>query len=129
MSKIIVSMSGWCEADPDRVRFQYIGPDDNDEQYITGTEWLSLDEEAREDYHEAALEAYKLYMDAYFTALSRLEAEEEVIEGNKAGIDAFIDILYEEDFAATAGKLLFGSDFDTYFLDGFWRDGYYGPGL
>lgn len=54
MSKIIVSVAGWCEADPDKVRFQYIGP----EEYglmstggtITGTEWLSLDEEAREDY-------------------------------------------------------------------------------
>ena len=54
MSKIIVSCAGWCEADPDKVRFQYIGP----EQYglmstggtITGTEWLSLDEEAREDF-------------------------------------------------------------------------------
>jgi len=86
-------------------------------------------EEARKDYHDAALEAYKLYMDAYFTALSRLEGEDAVIEGNKAGIDAFIDTLYEEDFAATMGKQLFGSDFDTYYLDGFWRDGYYGPGL
>jgi len=54
MSKIIVSMSGWCEADPDKVRFQYIGP----EQYglmstggtITGTEWLALDEESRDEY-------------------------------------------------------------------------------
>jgi len=60
---------------------------------------------------------------------SRLEAEDAVIEGNKAGIDAFIDTLYEEDFAATMGKQLFGNDFDTYYLDGFWRDGYYGPGL
>lgn len=54
MSKIIVSCAGWCEADPDKVRFQYIGP----EQYglmstggtITGTEWLALSEDDREDY-------------------------------------------------------------------------------
>jgi len=46
MSRIIVSAAGWCEADPEKVRFQYIGP----EQYglmsggvfITGAEWLNL---------------------------------------------------------------------------------------
>jgi len=46
MSKIIVSVCGWCEADPEKVRFMYVGP----EQYgllstggsITGAEWLKL---------------------------------------------------------------------------------------
>lgn len=49
MSKIIVSVAGWCEADPEKVRFQLtsvIG----DEQYITGTEWLTLPE-----YHDTAI--------------------------------------------------------------------------
>ena len=50
MSKIIVSCAGWCEADPDKVRFQSIRDDDTQDMYITGTEWLSLDEEAREDF-------------------------------------------------------------------------------
>jgi hypothetical protein len=50
MSKIIVSMAGWCEADPDEVRFQFLGDDDTQNSYITGTEWLSLDEEAREGF-------------------------------------------------------------------------------
>ena len=41
MSKIIVTMSGWCEADPEKIRFQLIS--DMDEQpYITGTEWMEL---------------------------------------------------------------------------------------
>lgn len=70
-------------------------------------------------------------MDAYFTALERLapEADQDLIDGTKEGTDTFISTIYEEDFAATLGKQLFGDDFDTYFLDGFWRDGYYGEGL
>ncbi len=88
-------------------------------------------EAAWQTYHENALAAYKLYLDAYFTALSRLEPEdnETLINANKAGIDNFIDILYNEDYAATMGKELFKDDFDTYYLDSFWRDGYYGTGI
>jgi len=48
MSKIIVTVSGWCEADPEKVRFQLISG--NGEEYITGTEWLKLSECTREDY-------------------------------------------------------------------------------
>jgi hypothetical protein len=47
MSKIVVSMAGWCEADPDKVRFQSLNTQD---RYITGTEWLQLNEEAREGF-------------------------------------------------------------------------------
>lgn len=50
MSKIIVSVAGWCEANPDKVRFQSIRDDDTQDMYITGREWLSLDEEAREGF-------------------------------------------------------------------------------
>ena len=55
MSKIIVSVCGWCEADPEKVRFQLIS-DMDEPAYITGTEWLELPEEGdknhagREDY-------------------------------------------------------------------------------
>ena len=71
MSKIIVSASGWCEADPDKVRFQYIGP----EEYglmstggtITGTEWLALDEESRDEYIlECAGEAFATAIDGEY---------------------------------------------------------------
>jgi len=50
MSKIIVSVAGWCEADPDKVRFQSLRDDDTQDMYITGREWLSLDEEARDGF-------------------------------------------------------------------------------
>ena len=55
MSKIIVSASGWCEADPEKVRFQLI-TDMDDQAYITGVEWLELPESGdknnvgRDDY-------------------------------------------------------------------------------
>ena len=48
MSKIIVSVAGWCEADPEKVRFQLTS--ENGEKYITGTEWLKLPE-----YHDTAI--------------------------------------------------------------------------
>jgi len=48
MSKIIVSVAGWCEADPEKVRFQLTT--ENGEEYITGTEWLKLPE-----YHDTEI--------------------------------------------------------------------------
>ena len=50
MSKIIVSVCGWCEADPEKVRFQLTTTTENGEEYITGTEWLKLPE-----YHDTAI--------------------------------------------------------------------------
>ena len=82
MSKIIVSVSGWCEADPDKVRFQYIGPDDNAEQYITGAEWLVLpeyDEQeiSRDDYIlECAGEAFATAVDGEYSQVD-IEVEDD----------------------------------------------------
>ena len=47
MAKIIVNVSGWCEADPEKVRFQLVSVIEGEEEYITGTEWLQLPE-----YHD-----------------------------------------------------------------------------
>lgn len=97
-----------------------------DESYIQ-----ERTEEAREAYYDAILQAYKLYMDAYFTSLERLEPEDdqELINGTKEGTETYMDIIYEKDFAAQMGKTLFKDDFDAYFLEGFWRAGYYGEGI
>lgn len=84
-------------------------------------------------YHDAALAAFKLFVDAYLTALVRLQPEDdaELISGTKAGTEAFINTLIEQDAAAKLGLLLFNSEdtFNHYFKDGFWRADYYGPGL
>ena len=84
-------------------------------------------------YHDAALAAFKLYADAYLTALARLEPETDaaLISGTKDGTEVFINTLLEEDIAAKLGLLLFNDEdaFSYYFNEGFWRADYYGPGL
>jgi len=84
-------------------------------------------------YHDAALAAFKLFADAYLTALSRLQPEDDaaLISGTKTQTDNFINMLIEKDSAAKLGLLLFNTEekFNHYFKDGFWRAGYYGPGL
>lgn len=42
--KIIVSFSGWCEANLDCVMFVYLGTDKSVKDYINGHEWLALTE-------------------------------------------------------------------------------------
>ena len=84
-------------------------------------------------YHDAALAAFKLFADAYLTALARLQPEDDaaLISGTKSGTEEFINILMENDSAVSLGNMLFNSEekFNHYFNDGFWRTGYYGPGL
>jgi len=54
--KIIIDFAGWVEADPESIRFQWIGDYvENESQIsqrhiITGTEYLELDEDERDDY-------------------------------------------------------------------------------
>jgi hypothetical protein len=76
MSKIIVSVAGWCEADPDRVRFQSIRDDDTQDMYITGREWLSLDEEARDGFVlESVASAFVTALDGEYDQVD-IEVEE-----------------------------------------------------
>lgn len=92
------------------------------------------DDAAKQAYAEAVVEAFKLFYDAYLTSLEENVAPEDdpaLIQGNKAGSDEIISLLYEEDFVAQMGPRLFQDQnaFDKYFLDAFWRKGYYGEGL
>lgn len=91
----------------------------------------TTDEEEREAYFDAALEAFQLFMDAYSNSLAQLEPEddENLIQNTKDGTDEFIQTLLENDFAAKMGRVMFGDDFENYFLDAMWRDGYYGEGI
>ena len=50
MSKIIIGFNGWVEADPEHTRFQYIGVREAEMIIITGTEYLQLDEDERDEY-------------------------------------------------------------------------------
>jgi hypothetical protein len=81
MSKIIVSVVGWCEADPEKVRFQRIS-DMYEPVYITGAEWLALPESGdkhnvgRDDYIlECVGKAFDTALDSYYDSLE-IEVEE-----------------------------------------------------
>ena len=50
MSKIIIGFNGWIEADPENIKFQYIGEMAAAEVLISGTDYLKLDEDERDDY-------------------------------------------------------------------------------
>ena len=71
MAKIIVEFSGWVECDSDKVKFQYISNDDDQCTVITGTEWLKLPKDDRDDYvledcvhaQETALDGSLEYLD------------------------------------------------------------------
>ena len=82
MSKIIVSMAGWCEADPARTMFQYIGPRDDVEKLIGGEQWLGLpeyDEQeiSRDDYIlENVLTAFKYSVDGEYDHIE-IEVQDE----------------------------------------------------
>ncbi len=50
MSKIIIEFNGWVEADPKSIRFQYIGEMAATEAFISGNDYLKLDEDERSNY-------------------------------------------------------------------------------
>ena len=82
MRKIIVSICGWCEADPSRTMFQYLGNQDGVDKLISGEQWLSLpkyDEHkiCREDYIlESVPSAFKYALDGEYDHLD-VEVEDE----------------------------------------------------
>ena len=77
MKKIIVNMSGWCEADPARTMFQYIGSRDDVEKLIGGEQWLSLPKNDREDYVlENVVTAFKYSVDGEYDHIE-IEVQDE----------------------------------------------------
>lgn len=82
--KIILNFSGWCECNPDKVRFQYIGPEEDASDSISGTEWLALPEynetqrvRCRDDYMlESTVDAQATALDGDYDFWS-LDVEEQ----------------------------------------------------
>ena len=86
------------------------------------------DADRHKAYFKVVKEAFELILEAYFTALVRLDEKGDaaVINRNKEGHDKFIDTLDNEDFAARLSKWLFKDDYKLFFLEGFWGKGVYG---
>ena len=77
MSKIIVSLSGWFEADPDRTMFQYFGQRYDAEKLIGGKRWLSLPKDERSNYMlESISTALKYSLDGDYEHID-IEVEDE----------------------------------------------------
>jgi len=76
-NKIIVEFSGWVECDSDKVKFQYISNDDDRCTVITGTEWLKLSEDDRDDYIlEDCIEAQKTSVDGSYEHMDVIIVDE-----------------------------------------------------
>jgi len=76
-NKIIVEFSGWVECDSDKVKFQYISNDDDQCTVITGTEWLKLSEDDRDDYIlEDCIEAQKTSVDGSYEHMDVIIVDE-----------------------------------------------------
>lgn len=82
--RIILTFSGWCECNPDKVNFVKMSSADGPE-IITGREWLELQEEVsegasvlcRDDYMlESTVEAQQTALDGDYDFWS-LDVEEE----------------------------------------------------
>ena len=82
--RIILSFTGWCECNPDKVNFVKTSPADGPE-VITGREWLELQEEVsegssllcRDDYTlEDTVQAQQTALDGLYTDC-RIDVEEE----------------------------------------------------
>ena len=79
--KIIVEFSGWVECDSDKVKFQYISHDDDRCTVITGTEWLKLSEDDRDDYIlEDCIEAQKTSVDGSYEHIDVIVVNEDGTE-------------------------------------------------
>ena len=80
--KIFVSFTGWCECDPDKVEFVYLGMDKNVKEYITGREWLELQEEVSEGASVPCRDDY--------TIMSCADAQATALDG--AYEDVFVEV-------------------------------------
>jgi hypothetical protein len=84
---------------------------------------------ALKKFYQDELAAFKLYLEAYLSSLSRLTPEKSIVENNKNGFDKLIEEIVEKDFAIKMVKKIFEDDFQKYFHEGCWRTGYYGDNV
>jgi len=75
--KIVVNYSGWCEIDPEDLKFQCITNDEAaGEPVITGKEWLELNEEDKYGYIlESTVDVIRDSTDGEWTELEVTEDE------------------------------------------------------
>jgi len=85
MAKIIVEFSGWIECNSDQVKFLKLVTD----EVITGTEWLELSEDDRDNYvmHDY-IEAQETALDGDYEHLAVIVQNEDGSEVTAYGTDS-----------------------------------------
>lgn len=81
------------------------------------------DEAERQAYFKAAKQCFFSYLEAYLRSMEQAGQTEsrEIAEANRLDFQRYIQNLYENDIVVKLGYMIFDdSDFDRYFLDGFW---------
>ena len=80
-------------------------------------------EDERREYFNAARQCYFSYLKAYFRFLEKAtySSSPETAEDNRRSFLEYIKNLYDNDIVVKLSYMIFDeSDFDRYFLDGFW---------
>ncbi len=78
------------------------------------------DEAVRKQYYETVGEAYKLALSAYLKSLYRLQPDPGYAQRHEEKTRAFVQALYDKDFAVNMGKKIFKDKLKKYWIDGFW---------
>ena len=79
------------------------------------------DETLREKYYTTVAEAFKLFFNAYLTALYKLDRDTGYAQTHEEKTKDLVKLFYENDFAVSLGKRVFKEHFKKYWLDGFWN--------
>lgn len=79
------------------------------------------DEALREKYYTTVAEAFKLFFNAYLTALHKLARDAGYAQAHEEKTKDLVRLFYENDFAVSLGKRVFKEHFKKYWLDGFWN--------
>ena len=78
------------------------------------------DEAVRKQYYETVGEAFKLALTAYMKSLYLLQPDPGYAQRHEEKTRAFVQALYDKDFAVNMGKKIFKDKLKRYWIDGFW---------
>jgi hypothetical protein len=81
---------------------------------------VTADEETRKAYYETVGEAFKLSLKAYLKSLYRLQPDPSYAKQHEERTRAFVQALYDKDFAVSMGKKIFKDKLKKYWIDGVW---------
>ena len=82
---------------------------------------VTKDEAVRKKYYETVGEAFKLSLKTYMKSLYRLQPDPGYAKRHEEKTRAFVQALFDKDFAVNMGKKIFRDNFKKFWIDGFWN--------